>query len=98
MTIYLAGKMTGESDYNKPVFDQAKDTLSSLGETVFSPADMIPPCDPESVSKSEYLHICFAIIDICDAVFFLKGWEESEGARKEMAYALQYNKDIIMQE
>ena len=49
----------------------------------------------EEVSHEDYLHICYAIIDVCDAVYMLSDWQQSEGARLEYEYAIEKKKQII---
>ncbi|MBP5443624.1 MAG: DUF4406 domain-containing protein [Treponema sp.] len=34
------------------------------------------------------MHVSFAMMDVCDAVFMQKDWKDSRGARSELLYAL----------
>lgn len=34
------------------------------------------------------MRVCFAAIDICDAIYMLSNWADSKGAAAERAYAL----------
>ena len=38
------------------------------------------------MAPADYLRICFAMIDVADAVVFLSDAKESAGAKLEMAY------------
>jgi len=38
----------------------------------------------KTVSPAEWLEITAALLEICDAAFFMPGWHRSEGARAEM--------------
>ena len=38
-----------------------------------------------------------AAVRSCDAIYLLKGWEESEGARRELEVALKHNLNIILE-
>jgi len=89
--------MTGKPDWNRTAFIYAEMELSQQGHTVLSPADTIPLVLPEQISHEQYLHICFAMIDVCDTVYFLKGWEQSKGSRAEMDYALEHDKERMFE-
>lgn len=96
MKIYIAGKISGlERKAVEEKFENAKKTLSLKGYQVFIPT-ILPFYD--EVSHEDYLHICYSIIDVCDAVFMLKDWQESEGAKKELQYAYNHNKKILYEE
>lgn len=80
MTIYVAGKITGLSkEESDKKFEEAAKMLREQGHRVFIPT-VLPVYD--EVSHDDYLHICFAMIDICECVYMLKNWRQSEGAKK----------------
>lgn len=95
MKIYIAGKISGlnREDVIKK-FEAAQKSLVAKGHQVFIPS-VLPAY--EEVSHEDYLHICYAIIDICDAIYLLSDWKESEGAILEFDYAQQNKKKIIYQ-
>ncbi len=78
--IYIAGPITGEPDYREN-FDRV-DRMLSENHIVFNPAFM-----PEGLPHDAYMPICYAMIDACNTVYFLHGWENSKGARMEFEYA-----------
>ena len=84
---YIAGPMTGLPDYNRPAFLLAEIALSAEGHTVLNPANHIPMVNPDSIDHAQYMQIALAMLDACDAVYFLDGWEKSRGARMEYDYA-----------
>lgn len=45
----------------------------------------------------EYMSICYKMIDICDALYFLDNWKDSKGAQAEYEYAVANNKSIYQQ-
>ena len=94
MIIFISGPMAGIDQYNRDSFLNAEIRLSQQGYTVLSPASIIPLVLPERISHAQYLAICFAMIDACDAVYFLNEWEQSDGARQEMQYATEHGKGI----
>lgn len=42
---------------------------------------------PNGLTQAEYMDICLAMVRSVDAVYLLKGWEGSAGARAEYALA-----------
>lgn len=80
MIVYLDGPITGVADYRQR-FDMAERKLTDLGYTVLNPAIL-----PEGMSKAAYMRICMAMIESADAVAFIPGWQNSEGARIEAEY------------
>lgn len=94
-TIYLSGPMTGIEDFNRPAFDKAAKELRDLGFEVIVPGenesyDEIEKARKEvSRQKREFYlsrDIEF-ILEQADLVVVLPGWEESEGAKLEVAVA-----------
>ena len=86
--VYVAGKITGNEKY-KEEFAEAEDYLNKLGLAVLNPSLM-----PKGFEQSEYLHVCTAMIDVCDGVYFLPTWVDSKGAHYEMGYAKGKDKVI----
>ena len=91
--IYIAGPMTGYEDFNRPAFKAFSLKLSLDGNVVLNPAVL-----PDGLEQREYMDICCAMIRCADAVFMLRGWEKSAGARAENALAEKLEMEIIFQE
>ena len=92
MRIYISGPITGVQDF-KEKFDQAE---KHLKET-YPNAEIINPTMivlPESCKHEDYMKIDFMLLDLCDAVYFMNGWEWSKGACMERGYAVA--KDLII--
>lgn len=85
---YIAGKITGHVNY-KQEFKEAEDKLKASGYAVMNPAYL-----QEGFEQLEYLHVCMAMIDVCDEVYFLPTWIESKGAHLEMGYAKGLKKEV----
>ncbi len=92
MKVYIAGKITGNPDY-KQQFAEAERELKAQGYTTMNPAVL-----PDGFEHHEYMKICFSMIDVCDAVYFLSNWKESKGACMEYDYAFEQNKGIMFEE
>ena len=89
MIIYIAGKITGDPNY-KAKFDKAAKRLSAKGHVVLTPTVL-----PLGLDYNDYMHIDFAMIDVADAVYFLKDYKSSNGATKERYYAMWINKEMM---
>ena len=102
MKIYVAGGMRSYRQYNFPEFDKADEMLTNLGNEVINPAqiDRDNGFDPKTLPldhdwdieppgllvKDVIKRDLLAIMD-CDAIYLLKNWEKSIGARAEKAVA-----------
>jgi len=79
--IYISGKITGlEKEEAEEAFEKAEYGLRNKGWDVVNPMKIERAHDLswESYMKNDIK----ALLD-CDAVFMLKGWEDSRGARVE---------------
>ena len=87
MKVYIAGKITGDPGY-RDKFAEVEIQLFHHGHTVLNPAEL-----PSGMSREDYMRICFAMIDVADAVVFLQDAKDSAGARLEMAYCEYIGKE-----
>lgn len=106
MKVYLAGPMTGISYYNFPAFDEAAMWLENRGYTVVSPAELdgelgiepdeegkpLPPEKYEELLTRDLAMIESAAVQ---AVVVLEEWHESQGARREVARALELGLPVM---
>ncbi|HCS6315450.1 TPA: DUF4406 domain-containing protein [Escherichia coli] len=90
MKIYIAGPMTGYPDYNRTAFFSKAKELMEVGHIVMNPALL-----PAGLCQSEYMDICLAMVRSANAVYLLKGWEESVGARAEHELAKKLGLHVI---
>lgn len=88
MKVYISGD-TGAEDYVE-CFMEAEETLTRKGDTVLNMAAM-ELLYPE-LGKEECMALNFGIIDVCDAVYMLKGWDESGQSMREFCYAFARDK------
>ena len=94
MRIYISGPITGTDDYMKRFCD-ADRILSDKGYEVINPAAiarLLPDFEP-----NEYMKIDLKLLELCDAIYLLDGWQHSNGAKKELYRALCDGKKVIVQ-
>ena len=87
--VYIAGKITGFKHYRHK-FKAAQAGLEMQGHLVMNPAAL-----PPGFAYEDYMRICFAMIEVCDAVYMLDNWRDSPGAMREHEYARHTGKGII---
>lgn len=104
MKLYIAGPMSGYAEFNFPAFFRVADHYKEQGWVVFNPAakdteddvqkdDSYKTGDDQQLMKSgwdfreAYLWDVTKVIE-SDAIYMLKGWERSAGARGEHAVAI----------
>lgn len=89
--VYIAGPISGTADY-KERFSNAENQLKDAGYTVLSPTSL-----PDDLPYESYFPICFAMIDVSERLYFLKGWEKSHGARMEFTHAMKKSKAVMFE-
>lgn len=84
MKYYIAGPMTGRPNNNFPAFHAAAAHLRGQGHEVVNPAELQAPDDP---TWPNYMRGALRAMLTCEAVVFLPGWMQSNGARLERLVA-----------
>jgi hypothetical protein len=106
MKLYVAGPMTEYRDrgWNFAEFDAATNYLRGLGHVVISPAEHdidtgFDPANPASqeLDRQQMLRWDLEELIQCDAVYMLRGWESSEGARLEHRVAQALGLKVFLQ-
>lgn len=97
MKIYISGAITNNPNY-KEDFERAEDYL----QREYPSADIINPalvnsCLPKSTTYEEYMKMSLCMLEMCDAIYMLNGWNKSCGANREYGYAIAKDK-IVMYE
>ena len=85
MKVYISGAITGTDDYMER-FKAAEERLTREGMSVINPAHANSYM-PEDTTYEEYMKVSFCLLEMCDAIYMLRGWEESRGANREYGYA-----------
>lgn len=92
MKAYIAGKITSDSTYREK-FQRAKKALEGEGFIVLNPAEL-----PEGMLSSDYMRICFAMMECADVVAFLPDYDQSRGARLELDWCQYVGKQTMFLE
>ena len=97
MKFYISGAITNNPNY-KEDFERAEDYLNQFypSSEIINPA-LVNSHLPKSTTHEEYMRMSFCMLDMCDSVYFTKGWEESKGANQEYGYALAKDKTILFE-
>lgn len=83
MKVYISGPMTGLPDYNRAAFFRAAEELKEKGCYVpVHTAWMI-----DQLTRADYMRMALQMMLTCDAIYLLRGWENSLGARVEKSIA-----------
>lgn len=95
LNCYIAGKIGDltEQEYTNN-FQKAAEEVKSLGYEPFSPLDL--PHNHDRTWKS-YMIEDIRLMMGCDAVYALKNWVHSPGARIEIGLAVQLGIKVIYQ-
>ena len=91
MRIYISGPITNTPCYiNK--FAVAEQKLKSE----YPNAEIINPTvlDKLPLEYDEYMKLDLMLLDMCDAIYMMNGWEKSKGACIEFGYAVA--KELII--
>lgn len=94
--VYISGPITGEEDYRER-FAGVEEQLRENGFIPVNPVRLDDAFGECVFEREGYLLIDLALIDACDAVYMLEGWEESRGANREYGYALGKGKKIVFE-
>ena len=89
MKIYISGPITNVIDY-KEKFARAEQNL----KVKYPDTEIINPTvlDKLPLTYNEYMELDLRLLDMCDAIYMLNGWEDSKGANREYGYALAKGK------
>lgn len=95
MKIYISGPITGTDDYMER-FAKAEKELTEQGYSVINPAKVNAQL-PNDTSYEDYMRMSFCMLDMCEAIYMLNGWDKSCGANREYGYAMANDKTIIFE-
>lgn len=95
MRIYISGRITGTSDYMER-FAAAEKRLKIDGYDVVNPARK--NAGHKGMTWGWYMRRCIKWLVDCEAIYLMRGWRKSPGARLEQQIAVALDMVIISQE
>ena len=95
MKIYISGKITGTTDYIER-FAAAEEKLTAAGFVTVNPARVNGEL-PQETTYDEYMAMSLTMLDMCQAIYMLDGWEDSTGASIEFEKACGTKKMIFFE-
>lgn len=90
MKIYIAGSITNNPNYRQQ-FLSAETELLKQGHAVINPIKNL------GFEYKEYIDMGLCELMRCEAIYLLKGWQESAGANLEYTYAETVGMKIMYQ-
>ena len=98
MIIYISGKITGmKPEEYVPLFEAAEQSLIDAGiprENIVNPTKL---GIPQHGSWSEAMAVCLNALRRCNAIYMLRNWPDSLGARHELTQAGVARMDIYFE-
>ena len=93
MKIYISGAISNTDNYMER-FAKAEKGLTENGYSAINPAKVNAQL-PEDTSYEEYMKMSFCMLDICDGVYFINGWEDSKGCLMEYGFSIKKGIGIL---
>lgn len=93
MKVYISGPITNNPFYKKH-FARAESELKEQGYTPINPGKI---GEYEGLSYEDMMVVDFALLGVCDAIYMLKGWEDSKGANAELTVARVTGKQVMLE-
>lgn len=98
-TIYLSGKITGTDDYMERFAKAERFWLNKIANREIDYTSVMNPAKinanmPYDFTHEDYMFMCFPMIDRCDGIYMLDGWEDSKGSNMELTYAMNRRMEV----
>ena len=94
MKVYIAGKITGlPLKECEEKFSKAENIIDGSGHKAINPMKVIPYT--EGLLWRDYMKTGLKALLDCDAIYMLKDWQDSDGAKFELEVAFKIGLQII---
>ena len=91
--VYIAGPISGTSDYTER-FKRAECELKCHGFIPVNPTIVSEPMVAARCEYEEFMNVTHQLLRICGSIYLLNGWEKSNGALRELEYALDNDYEV----
>ncbi len=97
MRIYISGPISGKADFLQKFTEAENELKREYGAKtkIVNPAYMSKTID--SLEHRDQIELCFKLLDQCDVIYLIDGWEASTGAQAEYGYAVA-NKLLVIEQ
>lgn len=95
MRIYLSGPMTGFPEFNYPLFNKVAQAWRTEGHYVLNPAEHFDGDYNHKGGRPAYLRADMTDLLEAEAIALLPGWENSSGAKLELAIARELGLHVL---
>lgn len=95
MKVYISGPITGVKGYMER-FRSIEKQLQAEGYIVVNPA-RVNAALPEETSYEEYMIMSLVMLDMCDTIYMMRGWQQSTGCNMEIQRAMKQGHTIIFE-
>ena len=96
MKIYISGAISNTDDFMER-FAKAEKELTEQGYSVINPAKVNAQL-PEDTDYEDYMKMSFCMLSMCEAIYLLRGFEKSRGAKRELEFAKSEDMEIMYEE
>ena len=93
--VYLSGNIISNG-FCKEQFERAENFLLDRGYITLNPFDISQSM--EDLNYEQVIQVHYRLIDICDVIFMISGWQNSKSANAELSYAKSLGKKVMYQD
>ena len=91
-TVYISGPITKNPNYVLDFARAKAKLIDDIKDGEFDFTGIISRVEvnsamPEDCVWKDYMEVCYRLLDLSQNIYMLRGWETSEGCRREHTYA-----------